>query len=164
MPRPKQPLEDTYGKLTVLEELPASKVRVKCLCGTVKDVHRSNLRSGKVVSCGAAACRDTSVGGRRMRGPTWLRRNMIRTVYEQYLTGAQTVQQTAEFYNVHVQTVYALVHAIEQGGGLDAYMARIEQEPEHGDEEAPPPAPVMDPAPAAGQAPPPPSHWAPKKA
>jgi hypothetical protein len=48
------------GRLVVIEELPsvkigdtrASRVRVRCDCGTVKDTWRATIRNGNTRSCG----------------------------------------------------------------------------------------------------------------
>lgn len=122
MPRPRHPLEPQYGRLTVLKELSGSKVEVRCQCGTVKTVNRSNLRSGRVVSCGSDTCREVPKAGPRARGPTWVPRHAIAEVYNNYITGAVSVGDMAEHYGVHEQTVYALMRRIDQLGGLAAYL------------------------------------------
>ena len=53
---------DQFGRLTVLAKpywVPGVhyKVKVRCACGVVKDVWASDLRCGKIVSCGGLACR-----------------------------------------------------------------------------------------------------------
>ena len=181
MARPRAPLDPTYGKLTVLQELPGNEVKVRCVCGTEKSVHRSNLRAGRVTSCGGEHCREAPARGPRARGPSWITHDLIPKLFTDLRDGELLVADVATHYGIHEQTVYALLHTIDAAGGIDAYMAGLR--PPQGaatlpsakpkDPAAPPPAPkpkvkapppVRSASPAGVPPPPPPARWEPKKA
>lgn len=168
MARPKQPLEPRYGKLTVLAELPNSRVQVRCTCGTEKVVHRSNLRAGRVTTCGANTCRPLPLAGPRARGPAWIKHDLIPDLWKRYSSGEAAVNDVAEYYSVHPQTVYALLRNIGEQG-INEYMARLDAQPAprkaaepEEDYEPPAPARTQLPAPVAGTAAPPPERWIPR--
>ena len=50
----KSMLGEKFGKLTVIEDNGGAVVTVRCDCGTVKTVNKSNVVSGKVKSCGCS--------------------------------------------------------------------------------------------------------------
>lgn len=127
--RIKHPLAPQYGKLTVIREVFQS-VECRCSCGTMKVVNRSNLRAGRVRSCGQGTCRDFTVGDKRGPKPgfpTWIRPHKIRAMYIDYtergIEGAFLARQNG----VHSHTFYNLVnkiatYATEDGSAIDNYM------------------------------------------
>lgn len=44
-----------FGRLTVIKELGNQKILCRCDCGTEKIINKSNVTSGKVISCGCAS-------------------------------------------------------------------------------------------------------------
>jgi hypothetical protein len=132
MPRPKQPLLPKYGKLTVIRELPCSAVEVRCECGFVKSVARSNLRAGRVVSCGARTCRtllgaDGKPLAGRPLGPRWIELDKVPELYHRYTAGGVTAAVLGAEHGVPQQTIYSLMSRIDAAGGIGPYMAAAVQ-------------------------------------
>ena len=129
MGRPKQDLDARYGKLTVLAELSGNRVDVQCDCGQRKQVYRSNLRLGKVTSCGRPGCRTrtSSVLPPPHAGPSWVNVNHIREVWELYNGGSSASLLVTRFGlpGATDASVYNLIRAIRKKGGIDPYMASL---------------------------------------
>jgi hypothetical protein len=60
----------TFGKLTVIADLPQQRHRCQCVCGNFTEADRNHLRSGRRKSCGclAEAQRKTFAARRHRRG------------------------------------------------------------------------------------------------
>ena len=60
----------TFGKLTVIADLPRQRYRCQCICGNVTEAERNHLRSGRRTSCGclAEAQRKSFAARRHRRG------------------------------------------------------------------------------------------------
>lgn len=135
MARVIEPLQEQYGKLTVLQER-NNVVSVRCTCGAVKEVLRSNLRNGRVKSCGRSECREYTIdpnnNGRRgpkINGPTWLKPEKIFTVWRAYHEGVKGRALGTE-YGVPSATVYSLIQRIRAHGGIIPYLGAINAERE----------------------------------
>jgi len=133
MGRLKLPLQATYGTLTVIGELPKYMVRVRCTCGTEKDVQRSNLRSGRITSCGAPLCRapyvrsdqPTPKAGKKPRLPTWITLEQVKKLWEDYTVHKVEAMIIAKAYAVHTQSVYNLMRQIRRAGGIDEFVEQV---------------------------------------
>jgi hypothetical protein len=153
MARPREPLETRYGKLTVLGDKDL-KTLVRCDCGTEKWVLRSNLRNGRINSCGAPVCRGSTDSDSvtplsedaiaTLKAPAWIAPADIPGMWSAYCSDGK-VMVIAQQYQVHIQTVYGLLKVIKAVGGIDPYMAIISGEK--------PAAPIAHNVPAVALAP-----------
>lgn len=134
-------LDPHYGKLTVLSE--ASKkvgtnwvrmVRVKCTCGTVKQVRAPDLVRGKVKSCGAGACKNYSRAG--ADATFWPQPPKVCTVeqleqwWKQNTTGSKarkSVLAIAKENGINDNTLSYLFRSIRRAGGITLYKRKVQQ-------------------------------------
>jgi hypothetical protein len=126
MSRPRLELEKTYGKLTVVSDMGGGSVLVRCTCGDTKWVLRTNLRAGRIQSCGKPGCRTYTSGAPSQRkpspvGPSWIPVDAIPGLYKRaQQPGA--VPELARELAVSDSAVYGLLREIGERGGVEQYI------------------------------------------
>ena len=135
MGRPRVPLATRYGRLTVVTDLGGENTFVRCDCGAEKWVARSNLRAGRIRSCGGAGCRTRAAKEpmskaeliSKKRAPGWLPISSIPGAWEACRApeGAESIATTL---NQPVHKVLELAEAIRATGGIERYMAWVSGE------------------------------------
>jgi len=128
MARPRSPLDPHYGALKVVADYGGDTALVECTCGRQKWVLRSNLRAGRIKSCGSAGCRPyaTRVGKpRHVDMPDWLPQGAVANVYN--MAKALGVIVAAEQIQQDEATVTQLVDTIDRFGSVDAYLQHINE-------------------------------------
>jgi len=127
MSRPRLELQPTYGKLTVVSDFGGTKTLVRCECGDQKWVLRTNLRAGRIKSCGNAGCRVYTSGfapaplARSSKAPTWLPTDAIPGVFARAQQPGGVLQLSTEL-QVSDTTIYNLITTVREHGGIEAYM------------------------------------------
>lgn len=126
-----------YGQLTVLGEHTKEGRRyakVRCVCGTEKDVLAQALTSGKTRSCGARGCKynyDVSGGEPlRIRGSQVIPDDVTRKVWKAITRKKDplTVTAAGELYGVErMPALYAVIRNVQRAGGLAPYFELVKQ-------------------------------------
>lgn len=125
MSRPRLDLQTTYGKLTVISDLGGLHTLVRCECGDQKWVLRTNLRAGRIRSCGKPGCRTYATAPTRsvvQNGPSWLPVDAIPGLYARAQQPGE-VGHLAKELQVSDTSIYNLLREIRDHGGIETYMA-----------------------------------------
>lgn len=120
---------EQYGLWTALEPSNQSgKWKCQCVCGTIKDVYTSNLRSGKTHSCG---CHAKSVNSARMSTHNesksklygvWLamrRRCYLKTTRDYENWGGRGIKVCDEWQSYEPFRDWAMTNGYQEGLTLD---------------------------------------------
>lgn len=171
MARTRSPLAATYGSLTVIADYGGDSAMVQCTCGRQKWVLRSNLRAGRIKSCGSPGCRPyANRSPLPADAPTWLPPSAIPSVIA--MVDEVGVEIAAQQMGRPQADVHALVNACVARGGVEAYVDYLTGRKGRRKAPAAPAAPDPAAAPAEPDAPAdgltlgvapaaPPSRWSP---